>query len=83
MTEPARDLAPADPSVLDYDHPGLWIQEQCRRLGLTPTELAREAKLSPSTVCRWVRQDTEPDTYSLRKINRVVSFWATREEKNR
>lgn len=78
MTDPAVDLG----SPLDFEHPGEWIEAQCRALDVTPHTVAKQAKLSPSTVYRWVAKQTEPDTYSLRKVRSAfVSFWATREEK--
>lgn len=69
--------------VLAAEHPGRYIADQCERLGVTVHEVAKEARIAPSTVYRWLDGRTTPGWYAFARVERVLrDFWSTREERN-
>lgn len=49
-----------------------WILEICDALGLTPTQLARQAGLTPTTLTRLVNVPEHPHALSSTTIDKIV-----------
>lgn len=68
------------------DDPGHWLETECQALGVSVHRVAIEARLSPSTVQRWVKGETTPYWQAFERVRIVVgrirdekeSFWRGR-----
>lgn len=50
-----------------------WIADICERLGLTPTQLARQAGLTATTLTRLMNDPDHPHALSATTINKIVT----------
>lgn len=69
MTDTSRDAPP--------ENPGAWVEWQCERLGVTVTEVAREASLDFSTIYRWKR-GSRPYSDNLERVRDVIASFKRR-----
>jgi hypothetical protein len=60
------------PSEFSPDGIRMWIVQVCKSLGITPTELAREANLAASTINRFLRS-SEDETLSGRTLEAITA----------
>lgn len=69
--------------VEDCESPGRWIVEQCAALGVTLHQVAKDARIAPSTVYRWSDGQTEPGWGSLKRVQKVIKdYWLSKEERS-
>lgn len=68
--------------IIGTENAGVWIESQCRQLGVSVSRIAREARIDRSTIFRWKRGDVEPYWGTLRRVKGVIdSIWEQREDK--
>lgn len=61
---------------------GIWIEDQCRALGVSVASVAREASIDRTTIFRWKKGDAEPYWKSFQRVKGVIdSIWGEREDK--
>jgi ribosome-binding protein aMBF1 (putative translation factor) len=66
---------------IDVENLGVWVDEQCEKLGVSKARLARDARIHPETIRRWRHGDHEPSLYNYRRVTRVISeYWARYED---
>lgn len=59
---------------------GVWVEDQCRELGVSVRKVAMEAGVDRTTIYRWKRGVTDPRWQSIRQIHSVISgYWARHE----
>jgi predicted transcriptional regulator len=75
MTEPVQ----SSPAPTLDSNPGVWLEQQCEILGVSVSRVAREARISRSTIYRWQRGQTEPYWGSVQRIRNVIrDYWNKR-----
>lgn len=61
---------------LDTENAGRWVEAQCEYIGISVSRVAREARVSPTTIYRWKKGHTEPYWHSFKRIKLVIDgYW--------
>lgn len=58
---------------VEYPNPGEWLRTQCSDLQVSVAMVAREARLSKSTLSRWMADRNKPYWDSVERIKGAVS----------
>ena len=68
------------PCLDGAQNPGEWIEAQCRELGVSVAEIAREARIDRSTIFRWKVGDRSPNWDNFNRVRAVVDgYWSRRD----
>ena len=71
-------------TIYEADNPGVWVDEQCRALGISLAAFARQAKVDWTGIWRWKHNLREPMFRSLKRAQRASDeLWAMRAEAKR
>jgi predicted transcriptional regulator len=58
------------------ENPGEMVERECRDLGISVAQVAREAKVDRITIFRWKKGDTEPYWGTYQRVRNVIDgYW--------
>jgi hypothetical protein len=77
MNVPFEDLSKQAPGV----NPGEWVESEARKLGVSVTRIAREAKIDRATIFRWKKDETSPYWDTWQRVQNVIRGYWDRQEK--
>ncbi len=68
-----------EPLLNAAQNPGDWIESQCRELGVSMHRVAKEARISHTTIYRWKQGKRGPNWDSFTRVRLVLdSYWSRR-----
>lgn len=65
----------------DQENPGQWLKRQCEQLNITPARVAKEARISKSTLSRWMSDQHKPYWDNIQRVQAVINgFWSKKSQ---